>query len=81
MSASLRAASEDIPMPTFTIVVDAEAFRGEGSTRLEAFTNALEQAARLLRQPPRAERAPGAGQATRLARLPAGPSEASGRDA
>jgi hypothetical protein len=25
-------------MPTFTIVVDDEAFRGEGLTRLEAFT-------------------------------------------
>ena len=75
----MTVAAEDTQMPTFTIVVDEETYRGEGSTRLEAFTRALEQAARRLRQPPGAERAPGAGQAIRPAGPPPGRSEAPGR--
>ena len=75
----MTVAAEDTQMPTFTIVVDEETYHGEGSTRLEAFTSALEQAARRLQPPPRAERAPGGGQAIRPAGPPPGPSEAPGR--
>ena len=78
MSGPVTAATEDTPMPTFTIVVDEETFRGEGSTRLEAFAKALEQAAARLRPSPGAERAPAAGQAARPSGRPGGPSQPTG---
>lgn len=77
MGRTLTSAHEDTPMPTFTIVVDEESFRGEGSTRLEAFAMALEQAAARLR-PPGAERAPEAGQASRRLGRPGTPSQPTG---
>ena len=84
MSGPVTAATEDTPMPTFTIVVDEETFRGEGSTRLEAFAKALEQAAARLRPSPGAERAPEAGHAARPSGRPGrpgGPSQPTGRAA